>query len=135
MEEVGELGGEFGTNLVTLQSATCREDGDFGHGSTDIDGSGRAFEFTRCLDVLLNFLFDQGDVGFQGFLAKSELDELQQDNRLARATKGTISYMRGNIEAYLLLLHQFRVRTIIDDIGTEDRRGQLAIYLFGIDIL
>jgi hypothetical protein len=37
--------------------------------------------------------------------------------------------------AYLLLLHQLRVRAVVDDISTKDRSGQNRIDLLRIDIL
>jgi hypothetical protein len=35
----------------------------------------------------------------------------------------------------LLLLHQFRIRAIVDNIRSKNRRSQNSIHLFGVDIL
>ena len=37
--------------------------------------------------------------------------------------------------SYLLLLHEFGVRHVIDNVFTEYRRGEDGIDLFGIDVL
>jgi hypothetical protein len=41
-----------------------------------------------------------------------------------------------NIQAtHLLLLHELRVRAVIDDTSTENRRGKLSVDLFGVHVL
>lgn len=76
MVEVGEFGGELCADFVALEGAARREDGNFGHHGAQVDGAELAFEVGGCFDVLVDFLFDQGDVGLQGFLAEAEFDEL-----------------------------------------------------------
>lgn len=56
--EVGEFGGEFCSDFVSLESATCCEDGDFGHYGAEVDGTGLTFEMAGCFDVLVDFFFD-----------------------------------------------------------------------------
>lgn len=36
--------------------------------------------------------------------------------------------------AYLLLLHEFGVGTVVDNIGPEDGRCELPVDFFGVDI-
>jgi hypothetical protein len=62
--EVGEFGGEFCADFVSLESATGREDGNFGHDGAKVDSTGLAFEMAGCFDVLVDFFFDEWDVGF-----------------------------------------------------------------------
>ena len=43
--------------------------------------------------------------------------------------------MSDQKEIYLLLLHKFGVRTVIDNVRSEDGRCKLAVDFFGVDIL
>lgn len=62
MVEVGEFGGEFCADFVSLESSTGCEDGDFCHDGTEVNGTGLTFEMSGCFDVLLDFFLDQRDV-------------------------------------------------------------------------
>jgi hypothetical protein len=74
--KTGELGSQLGADFVSLQGTAGCEDGDFGHRGAQIDNACLAFEFAGGLDVLVDFFFDQRDVGFEGGLAESKFDEL-----------------------------------------------------------
>lgn len=64
MEELGELGGQFGAYFFALEGAGCCEDGYLGHGGGEIDGSGLAFEVGGRFYVGACFVGDEGDIGF-----------------------------------------------------------------------
>lgn len=51
---------------------------------------------------------------------------------LALGTRGVMSYQK---EVYLLLLHKFRVGTVVDNIRSEDGCCKLAVDFFGVDVL
>jgi hypothetical protein len=82
--EIRELGGEFCSDFVSLESAAGCEDGYFGHDGAEVDGTGFAFEMAGCFDVFVDFFFDERDVRFQGFLAEAEFDELVAREMLER---------------------------------------------------
>jgi hypothetical protein len=62
--EVGEFGGQLCSDFVSLESATGCEDGNFCHDGAEVDGAGLTFEVAGCFDVLVDFFFDEWDVGF-----------------------------------------------------------------------
>jgi hypothetical protein len=43
--------------------------------------------------------------------------------------------MSDQKELYLLLLHKFRVGTVVDNIRSEDGCCKLAVDFFGVDVL
>ncbi len=48
------------------------------------------------------------------------------------------SIVRGKLvdeTTYLLLLHQFCIRTVVDHIRSKDGRSEAAIYFLGVDVL
>lgn len=72
---------------------------------------------------------DEEDVGAEGFACEAEFDELDWMFRspffLERVIKGS----------YLLLLHQFRIGTVVDDTPAEDGGGERGVNLLSANIL
>lgn len=58
MVEIRELGGEFCSDFVALESATSCEYGYLCHNGAQVDGTELTFEMAGCFDVLVDFFFD-----------------------------------------------------------------------------
>lgn len=110
MVKDGKLGCKLTTNFLALEGTGSSEKSDFGHGVGYIDNARSTSERRHRGDVVDNFPLDQLDVGLESFLRKTELDEF-------------------------LLLHEFRVGAVIDNIAAENGSCQGAVYLLGVGIL
>ncbi len=75
----GEGGVELLAYFVALQRAGGSEENDFGHDVWDIDYTRCALECWCLIDVAVDFVLDDGDVGAKSGGGESEFDELFVD--------------------------------------------------------
>lgn len=62
-----------------MQGARCRVDSELSHNLGYVESSFLALECLMALKKVLHFGGDQGDVGAEGVLGKTELDKLDKE--------------------------------------------------------
>ena len=116
------------TDLLALERAGGSVDGELSHDLGDIESALLSREGLVALDEVLGFFGDDGNVGAEGILGKTKLDELDRKLAVCNADREPVS-------AHLLLLHQLGVGAVVYNILAKDRSGEGAVDLLGVDIL
>ena len=128
MVQFGKARVEGVTDLLALERAGGSVDGELSHDLGDIESALLSLEGLVALDEVLGFFGDDGNVGAEGILGKTKLDELDRKLAVCNADREPVS-------AHLLLLHQLGVGAVVYNILAKDRSGEGAVDLLGVDIL
>ena len=128
--ELGEVRVEFGSDLFSLQRVRRSVDRDLRHDIDDVENTLVALEVGGFLDKVLHFALDDWNIRPEGLGAETNLHKLITPDGLVYCIS-----VAQRMQSYLLLLHQFRVGTIVDNISSKDRRCKHRIDLLGIDVL
>jgi len=122
--EVGKGTIESLADFFALKGARRSVDGELGHGRRNVENARLALEVLRSFGKCPCLGGDEVDIGSQGLGRETKLDKLE--------IVSTISQTYRGIKPNLFLLHELRVRAVIDNISAKDRRCQRAVDLLGI---
>ena len=94
-----------------------------------VESAAGALEGGGCLDIVLDFFGDEGNVGAESFRGQAEFDELFEETLAGGLLGGKA------VGTDLLLLHQFGIGAIVDDTFPKDWGGQGAVDFLRVEVL